>query len=361
MRANELNASRVRRVSTSERVDPQDAAAFDAWYDVYRAAMDDGREYAVTWTREELRVAVLEESPYWTKELWAVRDDAGEPAGAMVIELPMKDNTTVISPRIGVRADARRRGYGSVLARTAAERAAQYGRTVVQSQLDVPLAADHLAETPGEAAATAGQAFLEANGLEPANFEVHRILELPLDEAFLETLAAEAAEHHQGYQLVSWQDRCPDEFVDAYAALQSIFALEAPQGELEKEAEIWDAARVRAVEEQSLAQGRHGWITVAVVADGTLAGNTELYVGEHDPGKAFQWGTLVSPPHRGHRLGLALKVRNHRELQRSHSEPLVVHTWNGEQNTAMNAVNAKLGFRPVEQSQEWQRRIAPAG
>jgi GNAT superfamily N-acetyltransferase len=337
-------------VSTSERVDPQDAAAFDAWYDVYQPAVDDGREFAVTWTREELRVAALAETPYWTKELWAVRDDAGQLAGAMIVDLPMKDNTAVINPRIGVRADARRRGYGTALARTAAERAAQYGRSVVQCQLDVPLAGD-------EATRTAGQAFLEANGLKPANFEVHRILELPLDESVLDALAAEAADHHQGYRLVSWQDHCPDEFVDAYAALQSTFVLEAPTGELEVEAEAWDAARIRVVEEQSLAQRRHGWITVAVAPDGTLAGNTELYVGEHAPGKAFQWGTLVSPPHRGHRLGLALKVRNQRELQRSHSERLVVHTWNGEQNTAMNAVNAKLGFRPVEQGQEWQGGI----
>jgi GNAT superfamily N-acetyltransferase len=337
-------------VSTPERVDPRNAEAFDAWYDVYQAAMDEGREFAVTWTRDELRVALLRESPYSTTEVWAVRDDAGQFAGAMVIDVPMKDNMAVISPKIGVRADARRRGYGTLLAGTAADRAAHYSRTVVQCQLDVPLAAASTAET-------AGQAFAEKNGLKPANFEVHRILRLPLDEDFLESLAAEAAEHHRGYQLISWQDRCPDEHVDAYAALQSTFALEAPQGELDKEAEYWDADRVREVEEQSLAQGRHGWITVALAPDGTLAGNTELYVGEHDPGKAFQWGTLVSPAHRGHRLGLALKVRNHLQLQRTHSEPLVVHTWNAEQNTAMNAVNAKLGFRPVEQGQEWQGRI----
>lgn len=35
----------------------------------------------------------------------------------------------------------------------------------------------------------------------------------------------------------------------------------------------------------------------------------------------------------------------------------MVHTWNGEENTAMNAVNAELGFRPVELLQEWQRRL----
>jgi RimJ/RimL family protein N-acetyltransferase len=202
---------------------------------------------------------------------------------------------------------------------------------------------------------TAGQAFATALGFSAANFEVHRVLELPLADAVLDELSAQAAERHQEYTLRSWRNRCPDDLVDAFAALQTTFILEAPTGDLEVEAEHWDAARVRMYEEQNAAQGRNSWTTVAIAPDGTLAGHTELVKGEHDPGKVFQWGTLVSPAHRGHRLGLGLKARNHRELQRAHREPLVVHTWNGEENTAMNAVNAKLGFRPVERHEEWQK------
>ena len=334
-------------MSTSERIDPHDAESFDAWYDVHKAALDDGREFAVTWTREEMRVDLLTETPYASKEIWAVRDEAGAIAGTLFLELPMKDNTALISPNIAVRADARRRGYGALLARTVGERAAAFGRTIVQCEIDLPI----------DGGQTPGQAFTAANGLTVANVEVHRILELPLAEDFLSDLAAKAAEHHQGYRLISWQDRCPEEYVDAYAALLGTFDLEAPQGDLEVEASAFDAARVRTSEEQRIAQGRTGWITVAEAPDGTLAGYTQLYVGVHDPLNAFQWGTLVSPAHRGHRLGLALKVRNHTELQRSHSERRIVHTWNAEQNTAMNAVNAELGFRPVELAQELQRRI----
>jgi GNAT superfamily N-acetyltransferase len=332
-------------VSTPERVDPRDAEALDAWYDVYRPALDDDRPYAVAWTREEVRAVLLRESEYSADEIWGVRDDAGNLVGALALRLPLKDNAFAIVPSIAVRKDARRQGYGTALARTVEERAKEFGRTVVQGQLDVPF--------EGE---TAGQAFARANGLEPANIEVHRILELPLDKGFLERLAREAAERHQGYELVSWQDRCPDDLVDAYAALLGIFVTEAPQGDLQKESELWDAARVRWAEERNLAQGRNTWNTVAVALDGALAGHTDLHVGRHDPANAFQWGTLVSPAHRGHRLGLALKVRNYQELQRSHPEPLVVHTWNGEQNTAMNAVNARLGFRPVELLHEVQRK-----
>jgi RimJ/RimL family protein N-acetyltransferase len=248
------------------------------------------------------------------------------------------------------------------LGRVLDERAAELDRSVVVTQLEVPLTPPGISgvdprNAPGVEELTAGQAFATALGFSAANFEVHRILELPLADAVLDELAAEAAERHQGYELRSWRDRCPDDLVDAFAALQSTFLDEAPTGDLELEAEQWDAARVRQAEQRNVAQGRNSWTTVAIAPDGTLAGHTELVVGKHDPGKVFQWGTLVSPAHRGHRLGLGLKARNHRELQRTHREPLVVHTWNGEENTAMNAVNAKLGFRPVERHEEWQKFV----
>jgi GNAT superfamily N-acetyltransferase len=334
-------------VSTSEQIDPHDSDAFDAWYDVYGPSLANGREFAVPLTREELRAALTIDNPYDVMETWAVRDESGEIAGTLYFELSTKDNTSVIHPSIAVRPDRRRRGYATTLAQTLVERAAVYGRTTVQAQIDVPL----------DGGQTEGQAFAAANGLAVANVEMHRVLQTPLAEEFLAGLAEQAAEHHQGYRLISWPDVCPDEYIDAYAAMQATFDLEAPMGDLEVEAAAFDAARVRAGEEQRRAQGRSGWITVAEAPDGTLVGFTQLFVGVHDPGNAYQWGTLVSPAHRGHRLGLALKVRNHLELQRTNPEPRVVHTWNAEQNTAMNAVNAALGFRPVELAHELHRRI----
>lgn len=326
-------------------MDPHDSAAFDAWYDVFDVALNDDRQYAVGWTRDELRIALTTENPYKAKEIWGLRED-GEIVGGLELEVPLLDNTSLISGIVAVRADARRRGHGRALGWLLDERAAEHGRSVVVSQVEVPI---------GATEATPGQRFATALGFSAANFEVHRVLELPLADAVLDELAAKAGERHQEYTLRSWRDHCPDDLVDAFAALQTTFVMEAPTGDLEVEAEHWDAARIRLYEEQNTAQGRSSWTTVAIAPDGTLAGHTELVRGEHDPGKVSQWGTLVSPAHRGHRLGLGLKARNHRELQKVHGGPMVVHTWNGEENTAMNAVNAQLGFQPVERHEEWQK------
>ncbi|NEA34093.1 GNAT family N-acetyltransferase [Streptomyces sp. SID13031] len=310
------------------------------------AAATAGREFPVFWPLEEMRISVTAETPYYEREIWAVRDDGGRIAGVLYVELPQKDNTNLAALDLGVVPDRRRQGFGTVLARLGEERVAHHGRTVVQCMVHSPLGEE-----------TAGRAFARAHGLTVGISDMHRILQLPLEESFLEELAAEVAEHHRDYRLVSWQDRCPDDLVDGYAALEGTFLTEAPMGELEVEAEVWDAARVRFREEQARAQGRNSCVTVAIAPDGTLVGQTELFFPGHDQVNAFQSGTLVARAHRGHRLGLALKARNHLELQRSHTERRILHTWNAEVNTAMNAVNERLGFVPVELTEEWQRKI----
>ena len=71
------------------------------------------------------------------------------------------------------------------------------------------------------------------------------MLELPVDEAFLDRLAAEAAPHHQGYRIVGFAGACPDEYVAAYCALKAAMLTEAPMGDLEMDPEVWDEARLR--------------------------------------------------------------------------------------------------------------------
>lgn len=58
--------------------------------------------------------------------------------------------------------------------------------------------------------------------------------------------------------------------------------------------------------------------------------------------------------HRGHRLGLAVKVANLRQLGPSHS---CVTTWNAAANRPMIAINEALGFQVIEQGAGYQKLI----
>ena len=57
--------------------------------------------------------------------------------------------------------------------------------------------------------------------------------------------------------------------------------------------------------------------------------------------------TLVLKEHRGHRLGMLLKVANLEFLQRERPGHPAVTTFNAAENEHMLAVNDALGFVPV--------------
>ena len=78
------------------------------------------------------------------------------------------------------------------------------------------------------------------------------------------------------------------------------------------------------------------------------------------PERAYQWGTLVLAEHRGHRLGMLVKLAALRALQAASPSTRSVSTWNAEGNTPMIAVNEALGFVPVGTLSSWTQRLAAA-
>ena len=77
----------------------------------------------------------------------------------------------------------------------------------------------------------------------------------------------------------------------------------------------------------------------------------------YEPGRAYQWGTLVLPTHRGHLLGLATKVENLRRVQAAEPGRSALYTLNSEVNRHMVAVNEALGFLPVGLLGEFVRKL----
>ena len=90
-------------------------------------------------------------------------------------------------------------------------------------------------------------------------------------------------------------------------------------------------------------QGRTKFTTVALVRRGEVAAFTDLTT-VHETTRVYQWGTLVRRAHRGHRLGLAVKIANLRRSSASADVRRLV-TWNAEVNDHMIGINHRMGFR----------------
>lgn len=327
------------------RVDPLDDNAFAAWHAAYAAGGAAGRVNPPIWTLPELKVAFLDQNPDRSldREAYSAIVD-GEVVGALSIELPLHDNRQLAEFELHVPPQHRRKGVGSALFAELRRRVVELGRTSVVCPVIQPIGAE---EVPGVA-------FAAKHGLTWRNTELRRLLELPVDSELLDSLMAEAEPHMAGYTIKAWQGRCPDEYAEQYAHLKSLLMTDAPTGEFTHEDEVWDVARLRAEEAIAEKQKREVLTAVAVAPDGSLAGHTQLAVPGAESGRTYQWDTLVLKSHRGHRLGVALKVTNLRILNADFKDRTTNETWNAEQNGPMNAVNEKLGFRALEQFQTWQ-------
>jgi hypothetical protein len=128
-----------------------------------------------------------------------------------------------------------------------------------------------------------------------------------------------------------------------------------PVGDLDLEDSEWTPERIRAAEHRARGIGRHVLTALAIAPDGTVAGSSDVRVNEADPTHGQVGVTLVDPDHRGHRLGLALKVATHDLALASYPGLLSVDTSNAEVNTHMNAVNEALGYRSIETLLELQK------
>jgi RimJ/RimL family protein N-acetyltransferase len=202
-----------------------------------------------------------------------------------------------------------------------------------------------------------GRELARKAGYELALGDVKRVLRLPVAGGVLEALAAEAASRHAGYQLRSWVGPVPDELVADWARLDAMVETEAPTGDLEVEPGSADPAVVREGEDVLAAQGRTAYHSVALDPGGTAVAFTLLVTTVHEPGRAYQWGTLVDRAHRGHRLGAAVKVANLRLLESVAPDVHTLTTYNAESNAHMIEVNDRIGFRPVARMGEFQKRV----
>lgn len=322
---------------TIERVDPANDEQFAEFHAAYVASQVDewDRPYGV----REKRAALLEDTEYIDLVAVVARDDSGSAVGVGFIELPLRDNQTLAYVGLGVAEVHRRKGHGSGLLEALVQLARERGRTTLFAE--VRWAADE--KRSGHTM------FAEARGFHLDLTDAHRVLILPA--------SLPEAPTKDGYSLRTWRGSCPEEWLDQYARLLSLIVQEAPSGDYPLENKYFDAARIRSDEELLRSQGRQMQVSVALAPDGSLAGHTQLVFPEADPSDVFQWDTLVLPEHRGHGLGLSLKVHAMESSKDLLTGRKHVHTYNAVANGPMIAVNELMGFRLVAYLGEFIREL----
>ena len=332
-------------------IDPHDRAAFDAWHAIYLAADTFGREqWASPWQLEEYRADRTTPAPHREFAMYSGVVD-GEVVVVGELELSTIDRPDHALLQVFTHPSRRRQGFGSRMLVTLEVAARKQGRKLFDAEAAYPY------DGPAGGTGSAGVEFARRHQYAFGLGDVMRVLDLPVPGSLLDELLAEAAPHHAAYTLRSWVGHVPDDIVDQWVGLNAALDTQAPTGELEKQEMAADVSALRAREATMDVQQRTSFHTVAVAADGTLVAYNELVVPVLDPGRVYQWGTLVLPEHRGHRLGLAVKAANLAQLQSVHPEPLLLTTYNAEVNSHMIAINERLGFRPVERLGELQKKM----
>ena len=295
---------------------------------------------------EEVLAMLPDGVPSERVELYVARRD-GKPVGAAKLQLPMADNTKLGVLALTVLPTERRQGVGRELFEAMRHRMGELGRETVTGIVGAP-----------DDSEAAGNRFAIALGATEALSGIR--YELPLvnlDEDLLHALEHDASVHSHGYGLVQWIDRAPDHLVDDWAVLVARVQSDSPQGERHLEDERWDADRCREWEGQTIARGRARLLTAASDLDsGHLVAATDLTINRSRPAIAYQWDTIVAPEHRGHRLGLRVKIANIWQLRRVFPATQKITTWNAAANSFMRSVNEAIGFREVERFTEWQVR-----
>ena len=247
--------------------------------------------------------------------------------GGYILELPDRENLDKAAVMVMVPPSRRRAGLGRALLKHAAARAIDLGRPTLTSFTRDGTPADGFAKSLGatvdwpRSSARSTWATFRPGGWRSC-------VRLPRPP-------------RKGTPWCTGRGRPPEAELEQVARLNEAMG-DAPRG-ADEERQHWDAARVRAVGQRSVAQGlRHYSVAARHEATGELAGLTEFSVDAADPEWGHQELTVVTQAHRGHRLGLLIKVAMLEWLAQREPQLKTVITGNAASNRHMVAINDAL-------------------
>ncbi len=275
--------------------------------------------------------------------------------GRALFVLPRDAESIQARGIVDVLPEFRGRGVGEALLLELERLAAAANRTVLQ--VDVVHTVDPVAEQLVAAIGVGsvpiddpGVRFLQRHGYSLE--QVERVSRFDLRGAELPGDRGLAV----GYEAITWAGTTPPEWLADVARLKTVMSTAPPSGALTVTETSWSADDVRDRDARQVDRGRELVTTVArEIATNRLVGITEIELGA-DGQAAYQEDTLVVPEHRGHRLGLDLKLANLHAVRRAAPATDTILTFNAEDNRPMLDVNEALGFRPIGYGGYWQKR-----
>jgi GNAT superfamily N-acetyltransferase len=276
-----------------------------------------------------------------------VPEDASDPVGTLVLDLPTRDNLHLAWVGIVVHPDHRRKGHGSVIMNEALRLAREAGRSTIW----VGTAEDD----------QGARRFVEGFGFAYASHDARRRQVLArVDQTEIQRLWAMAEAAASDYSLERLQPPIPDqvlsELVEVTAAIN-----DAPMGELTYEDEKFDLQRLRDLE--TAARGRRDRVYRVIArhrVTGEVGGHTVVLTHPLQPDVAGQGDTAVARHHRGHRLGLLVKIDMMRWLAQVEPQLKIIETWNNVDNKFMINVNEALGYRLSRIFNMYELKLASA-
>lgn len=307
--------------------------------------------------------ATYADQRYEERPAWLAVDDDGTVIGFANARVPRAEATSTAHCFVGVRAERRRQGVAVGLLTALTDDAVMMNRSSLQTQVihsADPNARQHPAATGrGSAPATdASTCFLLAQGFTLEQALVGSALALPVDAAHLDELEERALPFAFGYDVISWEAPTPTDLRPGLARLRQRMATDAPSGDLDVNEEPWDADRVKHAEAKTLSLSRRVLFSAARErSSGELVAYTDIVLQQDPDVSPDQRDTLVLREHRGHRLGLLVKIANLRRLSEARPASRRIKTFNADENGPMRSINEALGFVPAMVSGVWQRRL----
>ena len=360
---------RVQRLTLPASLEAPDAAAFHEFSDLADEVQRQIWGHEDRCSPAAYRLRAWRDSAYESTSFFYVRD-GDRMVGRAWCRVPLQEDLARAQVRAEVLEGHSGRGIGRLLLQAAVDEARRRGRTILDTYTEHPVttlrglsaagAPDAVVPSTGTGAVPADSRpvrFAQAAGF--ALSQVTRFSELVLDEheASWPALEAAAAAKATGYEVLLWEG-VPPEHRAAMAELFGRMSIDAPQGADTYEPELWDADRVAALDGMLAEAGTMPLYAVARHrGTGEFAAYTALWIREGKEEVGDQDDTLVRLGHRGHSLGMLIKLANRRAYRRRFPQAVKVLTFNAAENEHMLAINTALGFRPAGADGEWYRRL----